>query len=318
VNRSLVLMNPPDHTRLRRFASPAFTPKAVATYEPRIEKVAGALLDEAAGTREFDLVSAFAAALPITVISDLLGIPDSDTDALHRLGMIMSTGFDGFHSMQHARQLNAARGELVAMFARLLELRRREPADDMISRMATAEGETIKPAEILPLCMIMLIAGFETTTNMISNGVLALLDNREQWEALKADPAGLAPSAVEETLRFEPSVQATARIALEPVELEGQQVREGQLVVAMIAAANRDPEVYDRPLKFDITRESPAPNLAFSAGIHYCLGHSLARLQGTIAFRQLAERLPDLHRAGPVVRRNATVLRGPAAFPVSA
>ena len=128
----------------------------------------------------------------------------------------------------------------------------------------------------------------------------------------------MAPAVVEETLRYTPSVQATARIALEPLELEGRQVNEGQLVVAMLAAANRDPETYDQPLKFDITRENPAPHLAFSTGIHYCLGAPLARLQGQIAFRQLAERFPDLHRNGPVVQRNATVMRGPRELPVAA
>jgi cytochrome P450 len=317
VNRSMVLMNPPDHTRLRKFAAPAFTPKAVAVYEPRIEKMAAQLLDEVAKEGEFDLVPALAAALPIVVISDLLGIPESDTAAFNRLGIVISSGFDGFRGMRHAAQLKAARGELVAIFNRILELRRREPQDDIISRMATAEGETIKPQEMLPLCLIMLIAGFETSTNMISNGVLALLDDPEQWRALTANPAALAPSVVEETLRYAPSIQATARIALEPVEVEGHLVREGQLLVAMMAGANRDPETYDRPMKFDITRENPAPHLAFSNGIHYCLGAPLARLQGRIAFRQLAERFPDLHRNGPVVQRNATVMRGPRQLPVA-
>jgi cytochrome P450 len=318
VNRSMVLMNPPDHTRLRKFAMPAFTPKAVAAYEPRIEKMAAQLLDTAARKGEFDLVPAFAAALPIVVISDLLGVPDADTAAFNRLGIIISSGFDGFRSMRHASQLKAARGELVAIFNRLLELRRHDPADDIISRVATAEGETIRPHEVLPLCLIMLIAGFETSTNMISNGVLQLLDNPEQWQTLKADPERMAPAVVEETLRYTPSVQATARIALESLELEGRQVNEGQLVVAMLAAANRDPEIYDQPLKFDITRKNPAPHLAFSTGIHYCLGAPLARLQGQIAFRQLAERFPNLRRNGPVVQRNATVMRGPRELPVAA
>jgi cytochrome P450 len=318
VNRSMVLMNPPDHTRLRKFAMPAFAPKAVAAYEPRIEKMAAQLLDTAAGEGEFDLVSAFSAALPIVVISDLLGVPESDTAAFSRLGIIISSGFDGFRSMRHASQLKAARGELVAIFNRLLELRRHDPADDIISRVATAQGETVKPQEVLPLCLIMLIAGFETSTNMISNGVLHLLDNPEQWQALKGDPGRMAPAVVEETLRYTPSVQATTRIALEPLELEGRQVNEGQLVMAMLSAANRDPETYDQPLKFNITRENPAPHLAFSTGIHYCLGAPLARLQGQIAFRQLAERFPNLHRNGPVVQRNATVMRGPRELPVAA
>src|SRR3569833_751905 len=175
VNRSMVLMNPPDNTRQRKLAMPAFATKAVAAYEPRIEKSAAQLLDTAAGQGEFDLVSAFAAALPIVVISDLLGVPESDTAAFGRLGVIISSGFDGFRSMRHASQLKAARGELVAIFNRLLELRRHDPADDIISRVATAEGETIRPQEVLPLCLFLLFVGFETSTNMFCFVVFFLL-----------------------------------------------------------------------------------------------------------------------------------------------
>lgn len=319
VNRSFLLMNPPDHTRLRRVAVPAFTPKAVAGYQLRIEKLVGELLDEAAEKREFDLVSAFAAPLPITIITDLLGFPESDTEAFNHYGMIISSGFDGIRSVRHAAQLREARGQLVAMFEQLFELRRREPQEDIISHLVQAQGEDrVQPAELLPLCLILLIAGFETTTNLIANGTLALLDNPDQWEALKADPEGTAPRVVEETLRFAPSIQVASRIALEPLELERKKVREGQVVVTMLAAANRDPDVYDRPQTFDINRDHPAPHLAFSEGIHYCLGHALARQQGTIAFRMLAERLPDLRRVGPVTRRDATVMHGPLQVPVSA
>jgi cytochrome P450 len=318
VNRSFVLMNPPDHTRLRRLATPAFTLKAVASYQPRIEKLVGELLDEVPRNHEFDLVSAFAAPLPITVITDLLGFPDSDIAALNKYGIIITSGLDGIRSMRHAAQLNAARGALIALFQQLIELRRHEPRDDIISHLIAAEGDQVKPAEMLPLCLTLLVAGFETTTNLIGNGALALLDNPDQWQALRADPEGAAARVVEETLRFKPSIQAVARIATEPLELEGQQVRKDQLVIAMIAAANRDPEVYDRPQAFDIGRENPAPHLAFSGGIHYCLGHYLARLQATIAFRLLAERLPDLRRTGPVTRRDATMMHGPLRLPVSA
>jgi cytochrome P450 len=318
VNRSFLLMNDPDHTRLRRVATAAFSPKAVATYRTRIEKVVGELLDEAERKGEFDLISTFATPLPVAVISDLLGIPDSDTEALSHNGIILTSAFDGIRSLRHAARVKAARAELVAMFQNLFELRRRDPRDDIISRVVTAEGDQVKPAEMLPMCLLILIAGFETTTNLLGNGSRALMRNPDQWAALKADPEGAAPRVVEETLRFDPPVQISSRIAVEPLELEGRRVDAGQVVVLMTAAANRDPEVYDRPRMFDITRENPAPHLTFSGGMHYCLGHSLARLQGTTAFRLLAERLPDLHQAGPATPRDATVLHGALRLPVAA
>jgi cytochrome P450 len=163
----------------------------------------------------------------------------------------------------------------------------------------------------------LLIAGFETTVNLIGNAVVALLDHPEQWAALCADPRGLAPKVVEEALRFDPPVQRTMRVALEPLELDGYFVHKGQWIIVLIGAANRDPEAYERPDDFDIHREGGPDHLAFSAGIHYCIGQALARLEGTIALQMLAERMPRLRRAGAVKRRNATTIRGPLRLPVA-
>ncbi|HEX5114259.1 MAG TPA: cytochrome P450 [Pseudonocardiaceae bacterium] len=315
---SMLDMNPPDHTRLRRLALPALHPKVIAGYRDRIERTVGDLVDRAIAAGRFDLVSTFAAPLPITVIADLLGIPDADSTAFAHDGAVIGSALDGIRSLRQAAELQRSDGRLRELFENLLALRRREPTDDIVSRLVAAEGDQIKSAEMVPMCELLLIAGFETTVNAIGNGVLALLDHPDQWEALCADPETMAPKAVEEVLRYDPPVQRTGRFALEPFELDGKPVRKGQFVVTLIGAAGRDPEAYDRPDTFDITRD-PGPNhLAFSSGIHYCVGQPLARLELIVAFQTLAERLPGLHRAGPVRRRNSTTIRGPIQLPLTA
>jgi cytochrome P450 len=316
LNLSFLEMNPPDHTRLRRLAMPAFSPKAVATYADRITTTVGRLLDTTTRGVPFDLVSTLAAPVPIAVITDLLDIPDSESEDFARLGVVLGGALDGLRSLRHAAALQATEARLRVLFDELFELRRHEPGDDLVSQVVAAEGDRVRPEEMLPLCVLLLLAGFETTVNLIGNAVLALLDHRDQWEALCADPAGMAPRAVDEALRFDPPVQRTARVAFEAIDLDGRSVRPDQLVVTLIGAANRDPEVYDRPHAFDINRVTTADHLAFSGGIHYCIGQPLARLEATIALRTLAERCPGLRRAGPVRRRNATTIRGPIHLPV--
>ena len=308
--------DPPDHTRLRRLAQPAFSPKQMAGYRPRVERTVDDLLDRAAAAGEFDLVPAYAAPLPIAVITDLLGVPDADADRFARYGVVIASALDGVRSLSHAARLQAADRELRALFETLFALRRREPADDVVSRIVAAEGDTIAPREMVPMCNLLLVAGFETTVNLVGNAVNALLDHPEQWAALCADPAGLAGPAVEETLRYDPPVQRTARCALEDVELDGHPVRRGQFVVTLIGAANRDPEAYPDPDTFDIRREQTADHLAFSSGIHYCVGRPLARLEAETALRRLAERMPDLRRAGRLRRRTSSIVRGPISLPV--
>jgi hypothetical protein len=309
--------DPPDHTRLRRLAQPAFSPRQMAGYRPRIEKTVDELLDRAAARGEFDLVPAFAAPLPIAVITDLLGVPDADADRFAHYGSVIGSALDGIHSLGHAARLRAADRELRALFEELFALRRHTPADDVVSRIVAAEGTAIQPREMLPMCNLLLVAGFETTVNLVGNAVNALLDHPAQWADLCADPAGLAGPAIEETLRWDPPVQRTARCAVEDVELEGRTVTRGQFVVTLIGAANRDPEVYPAPDVFDIHREHTADHLAFSSGIHYCVGRPLALLEATIAVQRLAERMPGLRRAGRLRRRAAGIVRGPINLPVT-
>jgi len=313
---SFLEMNPPDHTRLRRVVQPAFSPKLIAEYAPRIERTVAGLLDRAEAAGRFDLVSTLAAPLPIAVITQLLGIPDADAGRFAQYGRLIGGAIDGIRSLSHATRLRAADAELDALFERLFALRRREPADDLVSRLVAAEGDQVKPGELRALCGLLLIAGFETTVNLIGNAVNALLDHPDQWATLCADPANFAAKAVEETLRYDPPVQRTGRFALEAAELDGLQVHKGQFLVTLLGAANRDPEVYPRPDRFDLHRAQTVDHLAFSSGIHYCVGAPLARLEATIALRALAERMPRLRRAGRTRRRNAVTIRGPIHLPV--
>ncbi|HEY8455804.1 MAG TPA: cytochrome P450 [Actinopolymorphaceae bacterium] len=313
---SFLELDPPDHTRLRRLAAPAFSPRMIASYRDRVERVAHDLIEHAIAKGEFDLMADFAGPLPIRVISDLLGIPDVDNDAFMRYGSILGAALDGMRSVRQAREFAVAVSELNAMFTRLLHRREDLPADGLINRLAEAADEQkLTPAELLVTCRLLLVAGFETTVNLIGNGMLALLGHLDQWRALQADP-DLASQVVEETLRYDPPVQATSRIAHEPVEVAGHTIQTGQMVVVVLAAAGRDPAVHPDPDRFDIGREQTAEHLAFSAGPHYCLGAPLARLEGEIAFRTLAERLPEVAQAGPVRRRTTFTIRGLSSFPI--
>ena len=311
---SFLEMNPPDHTRLRKIAAPAFSPRKMAGYTELVEKSVIALVDDLPTRGTFDLVPALAAPLPIAVISDLLGVPHKHIEEFQRYGATIGSALDGVKSVWHLRQLMIANAALERIFTELFELRRRDPSDDVISTLVASQD--IEPHELVPLCTLLLIAGFETTVNLISNGVLNLLVHPDQWQLLRSDP-GLAASAVEEVLRFDPPVQRTGRIALETHAVAGTTVRRGQFAATLIGGANRDPDVYRDPSSFEISRVQPVEHMAFSSGIHYCLGAPLARLEATVAFRVIAERLTTLRRAGRVVRRNAATIRGPLHLPVA-
>jgi len=315
---SLLALNPPDHTRLRRLAAPAFAPRRMAGYEKLVEVAIDRLLDRVAGRDSFELVSAFASPLPIAVITKMLGLAD-EPDRLRRVGATVASALDGVHSLRHAVALFVADRQMRATFDALLVRAAKEPGDDLTSALLAQRGEEITTGELTSLVGLLLLAGFETTVNAIGNGVRALLNNREQWELLVQDPSRAA-AVVEEVLRYDPPVQQTARVLLscsDPVELAGVQVPRGQWVLLMLAAANRDPAVFASPGRFDITRANADDHLAFSGGLHYCLGAALARMELTAAFRALATRFPNLKLAGPVIMRPGTTLRGPRRLPVA-
>jgi cytochrome P450 len=285
------------------------------SYRALVESAVDRLLDRAEAQGEFDLMAAYAAPLPIAVMTRLLGLPE-DSEKFRRIGSTIARALDGVWSLRQARTLAVADAELRETFDDLLVRRAEEPGDDLVSALLAEQGTKITAAELGPLVRLLLVAGFETTVNAIGSGVRWLLDNREQWELLVKEP-DRAAAVAEEVLRFDPPVQQIVRVAHTDTEVGGVRLQRNQWVIPLLAAANRDPEVYPEPNRFDITRESPAEHLAFSGGIHYCLGSPLARMELAMALRALAERFPDLRAAGPLVMRPGTTLRGPLRLPVS-
>jgi cytochrome P450 len=312
---SLLELNPPDHTRIRRLAAPAFTPRRMAGYVELVDQAIQQLLDQCEREREFDLMTSFASPLPIAVVTHLLGLPN-EPERFRRLGSTIARALDGIWSLGQARTLAAADTELRATFAELLDRRAADPGNDLVSVLVSGQGRDISAAELSALVRLLLIAGFETTVNAIGNGMRWLLADPEQWELLVKDPER-SPAVVEELLRFDPPVQQTARVAHQPTEVGDVLVAKNQWVITLLAAANRDPDAYPAPNHFDIARQSPVEHLAFSGGIHYCLGSPLARLELTQAFRALAERFPHIRQTGPITMRPGTTLRGPLRFPVT-
>jgi cytochrome P450 len=319
-DRSFLTRNPPDHTRLRRLVAPAFAAGRLSHFRALVETTVTRLLEDAPAGGPFDLVSTLTAPLPVAVINDLLGLPEPEGTALAKYGAVLGDAAPGFRSLRHAQKVMVAAHDLNRLLDQIIEERRREPRQDLISALVAAEGEgdaAIRAEELVPLCRMLLIAGFETTVGLIGNAVDALLDHPDQWALLAADP-GLAGAVVQETLRFDPPVQRTGRVSFDDTEIAGRPIAAGQWVNVLIGGANRDPAVFGDPAVFDITRSDGAEHLAFSSGIHHCIGRPLAELEATTALRVLAERMPELQRAGRVRRGNATLVRMPLGLPVRA
>jgi cytochrome P450 len=312
---SFLSLDPPDHTRMRRLVSQAFTPRVVSTLAGRISQLTDELLTEAgaaseAGDHQFDLVSALAYPLPVRIISELLGVPPQDHATFAgwsaKLAHSVQPSFSAVDPTELA-QTEQASAEFRDYFTELIKARRSSPGDDLLTKLIRAEdeGQRLTLDEMISTCVLLLVAGHETTVGLISNAMLALLRNPDQLAALAADP-DLAAQAVEETLRYDSPVQLTGRVAT-----GGLAERDGAVILLLLSASGRDPAVFTDPYAFNI-RRGASEHLAFSAGPHFCLGAPLARLEATIALKALATRLidPELDPGSLTYKPNYN-LRGP-------
>lgn len=316
LERTMLDLDQPDHPRLRALVHRAFTPRFVEGMQARIQTVAHTLLDTVARNGEMDLIRDYALPLPMTMITEILGVPTCDRDKFHKWSKVIVS----------VNQFNSNWRVLPAMWMfnrylrRFLRIRRSDPKDDLVSELIQAEqtGDTLSEDELLAMVFLLLVAGHETTVNLIGSGTLALFEHPDQMEKLRRDPSLIEP-AVEELLRYAaPVFMSTERYARENVSIHGVTIPRGEVALGVIGAANRDETVFENPDMLDITRENNK-HLSFGHGIHYCLGASLARLEAKIAINTLLDRLPDLRLKGTshsLRWRPSLILRGLEALPV--
>jgi cytochrome P450 len=315
--RNMLDIDPPDHERLRALVSKAFTPRLIEGMRPRVQAIADALLDVVEDGGEMDLIDDYAFPLPITVIAELLGVPAEDRDRFRRWS---DAAVSGNATQEYVESILPEMQAFVDYLREMFEEKRKEPGEDLVSRLIEAEeaGDKLSEDELLAMVFLLLIAGHETTVNLIGNGTLALLQHPDQLEKLKSDSSLIKP-AIEELLRYDGPVEtSTERFAREDVEVNGQVIPKGEMVLVVIAAADHDPARFTDPDQLDITRKDNK-HLAFGKGIHYCLGAPLARMEGQIAISTLVRRMPDLRLKVPPEElswRPGLILRGLQGLPV--
>ncbi len=318
LEKNMLDLDQPDHIRLRALVQQAFTPRLVESMRSRVQSITDDLLDQVQAKGRMDLIHDFALPLPATIIAEILGVPSRDRGRFHRWSNAILTAKPSKLSLLLLIPHVLA---FMRYIRRLCAERRIEPRDDLITALVQAREseDRLSEDELLSMIVLLLVAGHETTVNLIGNGVLALLRHPDQLARLRAQPELIRP-AIEELLRFDSPVQlGTERYAREPVTIAGVTIPPGEMVLAGLASANRDDRQFDRPDTLDIERE-PNRHLAFGQGVHFCLGASLARMEGQIAIGTLLDRLPDLALAVPISRlryRSAVILRGVEAFPVT-
>jgi len=315
---SLLAVEPPEHTRYRKTVSSVFTSRAVAGLRDGVEATAEQLLAGlATDTGVVDIIDRYCAQLPVAVISEILGVPEADRSKILEFGELAAPSLDfGLGWQQYQRVQHGIEGFNDWLGTHLQHLRE-HPGDDLMSQLIEASegGVRLDQTELRAVAGLVLAAGFETTVNLLGNGIRLLLNHPDQLEILAEDPS-LWPGAVEEILRLESPVQLTARVARTDSVVGGAMVRRGEVVVIYLAAANRDPMVFDDPQRFDVRRPNAGKHLAFSGGRHFCLGAALARIEGEVGLRQFFTRFPDVQLAGAGVRRDTRVLRGWVQLPV--
>jgi cytochrome P450 len=323
---SLLSIDPPDHTRCRKLVSSVFTTRAVAALKERVQQTADELLDDldntTGETAVVDVVQRYCGQLPVAVISDILGVPDGDRPKILHFGELGAPSLDiGLPWKQYVQVEKGVAGFNYWLSDHLRQLRR-HPGDDLMSQLiqASENGEAadvrLTDDELQATAGLVLAAGFETTVNLLGNGIRMLLDTPEHLDTLAARPE-LWPNAVEEILRLDSPVQLSARLARNDTDLAGKRVKRGELVILHLAGANRDPKVFDDPHRFDIERENAGKHLSFSGGRHFCLGAALARAEGEVGLRTFFERYPDAKLAGGGSRRDTRVLRGWSSLPIT-
>jgi hypothetical protein len=317
----ILRMDPPDHTRVRRLVGKAFTPKAIAAMRPRVDEIARDIVDEIRarpGGESFDVVVDFAVPLTVRVICDVLGVPSTEWRQFREWGDAATKTLGLVNSRADQRLGREGMEAVVGYLSAHIARKRDTPGDDLLSVMIAAEeeGDRLSDRELLANAVLLLLAGFETIVNLIGNGTVALLESRDQWDKLCADPTLMA-NAVEELLRYDSPVQFTGRNVGDDTEIAGHVVKKAKQVMILLGAANNDPDVFDDPRRLDITRANAKDHIAFSSGAHYCLGAALARLEGDVAFSVLTSAFPDMRLAGTPKRRPTDLLRGYEHIPVT-
>lgn len=317
---SLLSIEPPEHTRMRKLVSSVFTTRAVARLRERVQERADQLLDELGGDT-VDVVDRYCSQLPVAVIGDILGVPEPDRPNILHFGELAAPSLDIGLTWAQSQQVDEGIAGFDNWLGGHLRKLRRNPGEDLLSQIIAASdggaaGEPLTERELKALAGLVLAAGFETTVNLLGNGIRMLLDHPEHLETLAARPE-LWPTAVEEILRLDSPVQMSARIAGRDVDLAGTAVQRGELIILHLAGANRDPAVFADPHCFDIERENAGRHLSFSAGRHFCLGAALARAEGEVGLQTFFARYPHARLAGTGVRRDTRVLRGWSTLPIA-
>ena len=319
--RSMLFRDPPDHTRLRGLVSQAFTPRMIERMRNHIQEIVDRLLDRVQNAHAMNVIADLAYPLPVTVICEMLGVPTDAHSGIRQWSADLARSVDAIGMPTDEEVVTRGRVAQQAMldyFSDLIPERRQTPRDDLLSLLIAAEeqGDRLSEGELLITCLLLFVAGHETTVNLIGNGLLALLNHPDELAKLRADPT-LLPSAVEELLRYDSPVQRTGRITNTDVELDGRKIAKGSLVVTALGAANRDPAHFPDPDRLDITRRDNR-HVAFGFGIHFCLGAPLARLEGQIAIGSLQRRMPGLRLATSTLEwRESSTLRGLKELPVA-